>query len=68
MDKQIENLKLCDVMESNNNLEIIKWLQLKQLIPTSLQCQKCNKDYKFVDRSDIPDQYAWRCSTCRNTY
>ena len=34
-------------MELNENLAIIKWLQLKQLIPASLQFQKCNKDYKF---------------------
>jgi hypothetical protein len=60
---QEEMLDFLQAYRSRNNLTIIKFLQQKKIIHPNREC-KCGLNLKIVPRSDVPDKYAWRCSTC----
>ena len=49
-----------DIIEATDNLEIIKWLQNKKLIPDIKYCTKCeNQKLAINARNDVIDKYCW---------
>ena len=47
----------------------ISWLQSKGLLSRNKQCPSCNQSMDMQQRSDITDQYRWRCpwSGCKKS-
>ena len=49
---------------SKNNLDIIKFFQLRGIIHKERKC-KCGNLLKIQPRPDVSDLFGWRCTKCR---
>ncbi|CAF0956029.1 unnamed protein product [Brachionus calyciflorus] len=57
-------LKINEIFESKDNLEVINWLQDLKLIDLERNCIKCSNKMKLQVRKDVIDGYGWRCTKC----
>jgi hypothetical protein len=56
---------LSELIENKDELKIIQWLQMNQVLHNSRKCHRCENWMVLQKRNElVNDSYGWRCTKC----